>query len=157
MNEEKHSEDKSKKTYAGAENAETQLEGFSERDCFSGRAILKKLAVFFSVAAAAAVGIIASTLIFGTVCPIKGLTGFPCPGCGMTRAWAAVFRGEPAEAFKNHPLWPIAPFFICGIIIYTLAPRIKPRVWKSVEIFLFTCCALFTAAYVIRIALGWRG
>lgn len=29
---------------------------------------------------------------FGITCPIKFLTGISCAGCGMSRAWMAVFH-----------------------------------------------------------------
>lgn len=38
------------------------------------------------------------------------MTGFPCPGCGLTRAMFMVLRGDFAGAWKMHP-------FIYGVII----------------------------------------
>lgn len=41
-------------------------------------------------------------------CVIRSLTGIPCPGCGMTRAWLACFRLRLGEAFSYHPMfWSI--------------------------------------------------
>ena len=38
-------------------------------------------------------------------CPLKTLTGIPCPTCGMTRAARLVFHGDLAGATHMHPLW----------------------------------------------------
>lgn len=44
-----------------------------------------------------------------TICPMVLITGFPCPGCGMTRAGFALLRFDFAAAFKIHPyIYPIA-------------------------------------------------
>lgn len=43
-------------------------------------------------------------------------TGFPCPGCGMTRAGAALLHGDFKRAFQIHPfIYAIAvlAFFFC--------------------------------------------
>jgi hypothetical protein len=37
-------------------------------------------------------------------CPLRALTGVPCPGCGLTRAMFALAAGDPAGAFRHHPL-----------------------------------------------------
>ena len=39
---------------------------------------------------------------FGITCPIKFLTGISCAGCGMSRAWRAVFYLDFARAFYFH-------------------------------------------------------
>lgn len=36
-------------------------------------------------------------------CPSVVLTGFPCPGCGMTRAMFSILRGDFAVAWHFHP------------------------------------------------------
>lgn len=37
-------------------------------------------------------------------CAIKIGTGVDCPGCGMTRAFLALARGDISQSFKYHPL-----------------------------------------------------
>jgi len=38
-----------------------------------------------------------------TVCLLRRFTGLPCPGCGMTRAFAHLAKGEWAAAAVDHP------------------------------------------------------
>ena len=35
-------------------------------------------------------------------CPVRRLTGIPCPGCGMTRAVLALLEGDIAGALQLH-------------------------------------------------------
>lgn len=39
-----------------------------------------------------------------TICLIRRLSGLPCPGCGMTRAFAHLAKGEWAAAASDHLL-----------------------------------------------------
>ena len=36
-----------------------------------------------------------------SLCPMVIMTGFPCPGCGLTRAMFMVLRGDFAGAWEN--------------------------------------------------------
>lgn len=46
-------------------------------------------------------------------CFFRELTGLPCPACGLTRAWLALFRGEIGQAFAMHPMfWGIPILYI---------------------------------------------
>ncbi len=36
------------------------------------------------------------------VCAFRRISGFPCPGCGLTRAWTALGRGDLAESLSFH-------------------------------------------------------
>lgn len=47
-------------------------------------------------------------------CVIYRFTGFTCPGCGGTRAVAALFRGHVLESILYHPL------VVYGIVLYVL-------------------------------------
>jgi len=38
------------------------------------------------------------------ICPFAYLTGLPCPGCGLSRAAFALFRGDVRGALAMHPL-----------------------------------------------------
>ena len=48
-----------------------------------------------------------------TLCPLILLTGYPCPGCGMTRAMFRVMKLDLAGAWEIHPfIYPI------GILVF---------------------------------------
>lgn len=38
-----------------------------------------------------------------SICLFRRLSGVPCPGCGMTRAFAHLAKGEWLEAARDHP------------------------------------------------------
>jgi hypothetical protein len=43
----------------------------------------------------------------GWLCPMKAATGIPCPGCGLTRATAALFRGDLSASLRTHAYAPL--------------------------------------------------
>ena len=46
-----------------------------------------------------------------SLCPMVMLTGFPCPGCGLTRAGFALLRLDLAGALRIHPfIYPAAAY-----------------------------------------------
>ena len=55
------------------------------------------------------------------VCPVRLLTGFPCPGCGTTRALGAISIGDFEQAWSLNPI----AFLVCAIGI-TWALKITP-------------------------------
>lgn len=48
-------------------------------------------------------------------CIVKLLLGYPCPGCGMSRAAFALMRFDFAEAFRYNPFIYLFPFAVFGI------------------------------------------
>jgi hypothetical protein len=48
------------------------------------------------------------------LCPFRALTGLPCPGCGMTRAFCSMGHGDFARAFGYNAL---APFVFAGALL----------------------------------------
>jgi hypothetical protein len=42
-----------------------------------------------------------------TLCPLRAVTGVPCPSCGITRALALLERGHLAAAVRLHPFAPL--------------------------------------------------
>lgn len=55
-----------------------------------------------AAAAILAYGVV-THLLFDRFCPMLILTGFPCPGCGMTRALFLVLTGRFAAAWRFQP------------------------------------------------------
>mgnify|MGYP002778380261 CR=1 FL=1 len=54
----------------------------------------------------------------GSICTFKNVFGIPCPGCGLTRSFVAIARGQWAESFAWHPLGPL---LWLGVAIYFVA------------------------------------
>lgn len=50
-----------------------------------------------------------------SLCMFYNLTSFPCPGCGLTRSFCAIAKGNIAESFYFHWLGPI---FFLGVFIF---------------------------------------
>lgn len=62
-------------------------------------------------------------------CPVLHFTGLYCPGCGGTRAIAALFHGQVLESLYNHPfvLYGLA-FYGVFMVSHTLGILTKGRV-----------------------------
>ena len=41
------------------------------------------------------------------ICPMRLIFGIPCPGCGLTRSFCAIARGNLSAAFGYHALGPV--------------------------------------------------
>ena len=85
-------------------------------------------------------------------CPLVFLIGLPCPLCGITRAFIALFSGNIIEAFYYHPLWPLILLSIILYILYSLN-IIRP----GKRIFNIACILLAIAllvCYFFRIKSG---
>ena len=72
----------------------------------------------------------------GITCPIKYLTGISCAGCGMSRAWLAVFRGDFAAAFSFHPLFWLPGVAAAVFIFRKQLPAAVYRAFWSVVVVL---------------------
>jgi hypothetical protein len=47
-------------------------------------------------------------------CPIRTVTGVPCPGCGLTHAVIQFLRGDIAASLQTHAF---APIFILALMV----------------------------------------
>lgn len=59
------------------------------------------------------------------LCPFRAVTGLPCPGCGMTRAFCALGHGDLSGAFGYNAL---APFVFAAALLlwaHSLATVLK--------------------------------
>lgn len=60
-----------------------------------------------------------TTAGFFPLCPLHALTGLNCPGCGLTRAFHALFRGDIFQALHFNALLPVY-FFVFVYLFATL-------------------------------------
>lgn len=103
---------------------------------------LKKLLIPLVILAAA-------VLLLDIGCPIRRLTGIPCPGCGMTRACLAALRLDFAEAFRLHPLWFLpVPLFAVSLLRTPLFKdkRLENTFWIGMTV-------LVIGVYLVRMIL----
>lgn len=63
-------------------------------------------------------------------CPMRALTGFPCAGCGLTRAFLYLAGGKITEAARMNPMaFPVLAFILyCAWYRYGKGRRI-PKLW----------------------------
>lgn len=52
-----------------------------------------------------------------SLCPIKMLTGFPCPSCGITKSIVSFYEGRLLVSISYHILGPITVVFSMLLIV----------------------------------------
>lgn len=84
-------------------------------------------------------------------CPIHQFTGLLCPGCGATRALAALTRGHLIEALQLNPLAIVA--FACAaaiaLIAYTRTLRGHQNPWPRVPPQAIAASLAITAVFTL--------
>lgn len=87
------------------------------------------------MARASLVGLALGGLLLSGIplCPFAYLTGFPCPGCGLTRAGLCLLHGDLRGAIALSPLAPLVVPFAGAVAVRALVsylrakPEIPPR------------------------------
>ncbi len=71
----------------------------------------------------------------GWPCPLRALTGVPCPTCFLTRATSAALRGDLAGAVQLHAFGPLVAAGLLGWSLLAIRQRrLLPRwpwAWPS--------------------------
>ena len=90
--------------------------------------------------------VIIASLFSSTICVFKNITGLPCPGCGLTRAYLSLFHGDIGKAFKYHPLF-LLPAILIIILIYN---KVKINRFNINERLVIGFIIIFLAVYALR-------
>lgn len=99
---------------------------------------------------------------FGIRCVFLSVTGWPCPFCGMTRAFLAMGQGAWAEAFRQSPVGALLFPFACVLALWSgwralrlrsgttdSLPHIRRWIWVSV-------IALLAINWIYRLGAGLK-
>lgn len=89
-----------------------------------------------------------SKSIFRSMCPLVVLAGFPCPGCGLTRAGFAVLSLDFAGAWRIHP-------FIYAFIVLILLFCVNRYFFGKNKMPVLRRCLTVTLIAML-IFYGWR-
>ncbi len=96
-------------------------------------------------------GLLFACLLLRTPCIFRAVTGIPCLGCGLTRAWLAAFRLDFVMAFSYHPMFWGVPV---AAVLYLLVGEKTPNWCRCVYVLLGTA---FVVCYVIRLVAHFTG
>jgi hypothetical protein len=68
------------------------------------------------------------------VCWSRLLLGRDCAGCGLTRSFVAIARGEPSEALQWNPLGPVLYLYLCAMVVVAAGAILIPRFrwWRRI-------------------------
>lgn len=89
-------------------------------------------------------------LVFHAFCPLAIFCGFPCPGCGVSRAAACFLTGRWQQAWQMNPvIYPIALFaaYFC-VMRYLLDRKVR-----GLKVLLAVIMVLLILVYGIRMYL----
>ena len=63
-------------------------------------------------------------------CLFRSFTGIPCPGCGMTRSFMAIARGDVAMAVSYHLFGPLVFASLCWVALHLMLELLTQRQFR---------------------------
>ena len=91
---------------------------------------------------------------FYSSCPSVVLTGFPCPGCGMTRAVELILKGRFARAWRLHPF--SYAWLIYGVVFFIRRYILQKECRSILKYLLIIVCGM-VVFYVYRMVCRFPG
>ena len=91
---------------------------------------------------------ILAELIFHRFCPVVILTGFPCPGCGLTRAFFNLFLLHPIRALEYNPSYP---FWAAMAVGFFIRRYVQGKSTKVLRYPMIMVCVITIGVYIWRI------
>jgi hypothetical protein len=70
-----------------------------------------------------------------SVCPLRSLTGIPCPFCGMTRAVVAAVHGHLATSLRFSPGGIVVVVLAIALLLGWRVERVRYPTWLPVVAF----------------------
>lgn len=92
--------------------------------------------------------------VFHAFCPFLIITGFPCAGCGLTRAVFYILTGQFTRGMN---LNPAAPFWIAWIAFFLYTRYIRGKDSKWLMRFLGVVAVITLGVYLYRMLTQFPG
>jgi hypothetical protein len=83
-----------------------------------------------------------------SLCPFKMVSGFPCPGCGITKSIIFFYEGDLYKSLSYHILGPLVPLASLAAIVVLSAELMTKKTYFSSVIY------SQKLAYVLAFLLG---
>jgi hypothetical protein len=87
------------------------------------------------------------------ICPLFTATGFACPGCGLTRAFHALFSGDVIPALDFNFLLPVWAVILAWVFVSLLLLAVRGRglrMWPAAPRFLWSFMIVLVGFGVLR-------
>ncbi len=85
-------------------------------------------------------------------CLFHLLFKYPCPSCGLTRAFLAFFKGDFKLAFYYHPLFILIPLVLL-LFFFRKVKALKALYYKN--IIWYFIIIIFLLTYIIRVLISF--
>jgi len=89
-------------------------------------------------------------------CPVKLMTGLPCPGCGMLKSWCFLTHGDLMHSLLHHPLGIIAYVVGIGAFFWALveyrANKVYPLPWHGNTSVVFWVGGVAALVHIARLS-----
>ena len=67
----------------------------------------------------------------GLPCPLRSLTGIPCPFCGMTTSVTAAVHLDPIAAVAANPAGLLAVLVAIGLLVFRGRRQVSAPIWLA--------------------------
>jgi len=99
----------------------------------------------------------------GLRCWFYHVTGIPCPGCGLTRSFMAMARGDVVRAVQFHAFGPLLYGALVLLGIHLMAELVSNRSlpwpyrrWWGQQRWQWGLLGLFLGYYLVRLAVWYQ-
>lgn len=85
-------------------------------------------------------------------CPIRLITGVPCPSCGMTKAYISLLNGDLPKAFYHHPLFFLLPIALVLVILLLLNEKKRSgKFTRPLNVISISLLGVYMLTYLVRL------
>ncbi|MBO4636122.1 MAG: DUF2752 domain-containing protein [Clostridiales bacterium] len=86
----------------------------------------------------------------GIPCPIRSITGWLCPGCGITTLFVRLFQGDIKGAFDANPfIFCTGPLLIAILMTNEYIVLTPSRDHKRLKLILEIVCIVYVIALIV--------
>jgi len=113
------------------------------------RDLKKDLKTFLKISPYLIIYLFIFQYFFGTICIFDGLFGMPCPGCGLSRSFIFLIKGNIKESLNYHAmLIPTILFLGYSFIVLYVNKKFNIKIYYIVSIVFFL---LLISYYIYRL------
>jgi hypothetical protein len=90
-----------------------------------------------------------------SLCPLKMLTGFPCPGCGITKSLVYFYEGDLLRSLTFHLFGPFVILFSLATIVVLTTELITKKEYFNAYLYnrkmAYFLAAILVVYHIIRL------